>query len=163
MIETIVALGVIVTGMVGAISLVAFSLRASGTSLSRLVALNLTWEGIEVVQNIRDSNYLSGDPFNTGLDGGGDQTAIAVFDPLTGWSFDFAPNTLSDDTTILYQQGGLYTQSTLAITGTPTPYRRLLILDNSTADQVRVLSTVQWTEGSTVRQVQAERIFYNWR
>jgi hypothetical protein len=164
LIETTIALGVIITGLAGAITLIAFSLRGSGTSLSRLIALQLSWEGIEAAANMRDSNYLSGDPFETGLAGGTDQTAIAVFDTATGnWTFDFTPNVLSDDATILYQQGGVYRQALVAPAGVASPYRRLLILDTTTPDEIRVISTVQWREGSATRQVRAERVLYNWR
>lgn len=164
LIETTIALGVIITGLAGAITLIAFSLRSSGTSLSRLIALQLSWEGVEAAVNLRDSNYLAGNAFNAGLSGGSDQTAIAVFDTLTGsWTFDFAPNALADDTTLMYQQGGVYRQALATPAGTPTVYRRLLILDNSVPEEVRVISTVQWRDGSATRQVRAERVLYDWR
>lgn len=163
LIETTVALGVILTGLAGAITLIAYSLRSSGASLNRMVALNLAWEGIEAAVNVRDSNYLDGNAFDNGLTSGGDQTAIAVFDPSAGWSFDFAANAFADDTTILYQQGGLYRQAIVPPAGSATTYRRLLILDGSVPDQIRVLSTVQWRDGSATRQVRAERILYDWR
>ncbi len=164
LIEATIALGVITTGLVGALTLVSFSLRAATTSQNRLIALNLSWEGIEVAQNTRDGNYLEGVAFNTGLDGGGDQTAIVDFDANAGtWTFDFVPSAMADNATQFYNQGGVYRQSSAAIPGIATNFRRLMILDNSTPDQVRVVSSVQWREGSATRQVSAERIFYDWR
>ncbi len=164
LIETTIALGVIITGLAGAITLIAYSLRSSGTSLDRMIALHLTWEGIEVAVNTRDSNYLAGNAFDDGLDGGGDQTAIAAFDSATGtWAFDFTPNAFAENTTILYQQGGLYRQATVQPAGNATVFRRLLILDASVPDQVRVVSTVQWKDGSNTRQVRSERVIYDWR
>lgn len=164
LIETIVALGVITVALSGSISLAIFSLRAVGTSQNRLVALHLSWEGIEVAQHIRDSNYLAGAAFNAGLNGGADTTAIATFDPATNtWLMDFSATTMNDNSAQLFQQGGVYQQSSLVIAGTATPFRRLLTIDNSVADEVRVVSTVQWTEGSDTRSVDAERIFYDWR
>ncbi len=163
LIETTVALGVILTGLAGAITLISYSLRSSTASLNRMVALNLAWEGVEAAVNVRDSNYLAGSAYDNGLNAGGDQTAIAVFDPLAGWSFDFAPNAFADDTTVLYQQGGLYRQATVPPAGTASVFRRLLIIDPSVPDQIRVLSTVQWRDGSATRQVRAERILYDWR
>ncbi|MBI4121987.1 MAG: hypothetical protein HY461_01510 [Parcubacteria group bacterium] len=164
LIETTIALGVLITGLAGAITLISFSLRSSGGSLNRLVALHLASEGIEAAANRRDSNYLAGNTFNVGLNGGVDQNAIAVFDPESGsWTFDFAPNGLGEDAAVLFRQGGLYRQSVLPPPGTSTLFRRLLILDNSVADQVRVVSTVQWVEGRNTKQVRTERILYNWR
>ncbi len=163
LIEATIALGVITTGLVGALTLVSFSLKAATSSQNQLVALNLSWEGIEVVQNTRDSNYLAGVAFNTGMNSGGDQTAIADFNTSTGWTFDFTPNAMADNSTQFFNQGGVYRQSSQSIPGTATIYRRLLILDNSTAGQLRTVSSVQWKEGSNTRQVSAERIFYDWR
>lgn len=163
LIETIIALTVIITGMFGAISLVVYSLRAVGTSQNRMLALYLSWEAIEVAQSMRDSNYLAGNPFDAGLDGGGDTTAIASFDPASGWSFDFAPNVFADASTQLYLQGGLYRQSSVVLPGIASAFKRLVILEQTTPDELRVVSTVQWSERGETRQVRAERIFYNWR
>ena len=163
LIEATIALGVITTGLVGALTLMSFSLRAANTSENQLIALNLAWEGIEVVQNKRDSNYLAGAAFNTDLVSGGDQTAIADFDPSAGWVIDFVPNAMADNSTQFYNQGGVYRKSSQTVPGISTIFRRLLILDNTTSGQLRAVSSVQWKEGDATRQVSTERIFYDWR
>lgn len=164
LIESIIALTIIISGLGGAVTLMTYSLRSSEATLNRLIAQNLAAEGVEVVTNIRDSNYLAGDVFDAGLDGGSDTTAIATFDEGTNtWFLDFATNDIAEPTATLYQQGGVYRQSTLAIAGTASPFQRLLILDNSNTDEIAVTSTVQWSERGQTKQVQMERIIYNWR
>lgn len=164
LIETIIALSIIVSGLGGAVTLVTYSLRSSESTLNRLIAQNLAAESIEVVTNIRDSNYLAGDAFNAALDGGPDGTAIAVFDEATNtWTIDFAPNAFTEPTTTLYQQGGVYRQSSASIAGTATPFKRLITLDNSNADEIHVTAEVQWSERGQVKRMGMERTLYNWR
>jgi len=164
LLETTIAIGIVITGLVGAISLVNYTIRSTTSTVNRLIALNLAWEGSEVAVNIRDSNYLAGVPFNTDLDGGADDTAIFTFDEgANAWLVDFGPNSLSDNATIFYLQGGMYRQGTPAPAGSPTQFRRLLVLDNSVPGQVRVVSSVQWDERGDLKLVSSERILYDWR
>lgn len=166
LLELIIAIGVVVTGIIGAISLVNFSLRAATSVTNRLIALNLSWEAIEVAVNIRDSNFLAENSYDTGLNGGGDDTAIAVFDENSNlWGMDFtAASSFSDDSTILYREGGLYRQASPAPSGSPTQFRRLVILDTaSIVGAVRVVSSVQWTERGNTQVVSVERLLYDWR
>ncbi|MFH1180983.1 MAG: hypothetical protein V1705_01070 [bacterium] len=57
-IETLTAIFVLTAGVVGAITFINQALRAGKTDSSRLVASYLAQEGMEVVRNIRDSNFL---------------------------------------------------------------------------------------------------------
>lgn len=163
LLETTVAVGVVVTALVGSITLVAFSLRSTTSTINRLIAQNLAWEAIEVAVNIRDSNYLAGDPFDTVLTGA-DTTAIFTFDETSNiWSINFTPNSLADASTVLYREGGLYRQAITTPSGTPTQFRRLVQLDNSSPEQIVITSTVQWTEGTNTFEVEAFRTLYDWR
>jgi len=163
LLETTVAIGVVVTALVGSVTLVAFSLRSTTSTINRLIAQNLAWEAIEVAVNIRDSNFLAGDPYDTVLTGG-DTTAIFTFNESTNiWSVDFAPNALTDPATVLYREGGLYRQASTTPSGTATQFRRLVELDNISPEQIAVTSTVQWTEGGNTFEVQAFRSLFDWR
>jgi hypothetical protein len=166
LIETIVAVAIMVTGIVGAISLVNFSLRGASGAMNQLIALNLSWEAVEAAVNIRDSNFLAGDTFSIGLDGSGDTTAIAEFDETANiWFFDFsAADSISDPATVLYLQNGLYKQVGTSPGGTATNFRRLVTLDTtSISGAVQVISTVQWVERGNEKEVVTERILYDWR
>jgi hypothetical protein len=59
MLETIVAVFVLTSGVVGAFSLASFSLSVSARSIQEVVAVNLAREGAEIVRNKRDTNWLS--------------------------------------------------------------------------------------------------------
>lgn len=58
LLETIVAIYILLLGLVGAIALSAQSLSIVQTFKQELIATNLAQEGIELVRNKRDSNYL---------------------------------------------------------------------------------------------------------
>jgi hypothetical protein len=58
LIETIVGLGLLTTGIIGGMSLAVYALGASDYSLKQIVATNLAREGVEVVRNMRDTNWL---------------------------------------------------------------------------------------------------------
>lgn len=60
LVETLVAVGVILTVLVAAYGLVIQGLKVSRLSLEKTQAFNLAQEGIEKIRNKRDSNYKQG-------------------------------------------------------------------------------------------------------
>ena len=58
LIETMIAVSVIVIATMAAMTLIRTSLTGNNVIGEKIVALNLGLEGIEAVRNIRDSNYL---------------------------------------------------------------------------------------------------------
>ncbi|MBI2636905.1 MAG: hypothetical protein HYW81_01805, partial [Parcubacteria group bacterium] len=107
LLETIVALGIIVSGVVGMLNLTISNQTATEDSSERLVATNLAREGVEVVRNIRDSNWLlceivsgvlSCSSWDASLSSGTDTTAVPLFSAATNaWSVNFTPNDISSD------------------------------------------------------------------
>lgn len=67
LIEGIAAVFIIVVGIVGALMLAVSAMSASKESEDQVMASNLAREGIEVIRNKRDSNWLAGSAFDTGL------------------------------------------------------------------------------------------------
>ena len=58
LLETIVAVGLITVGLISALALISSSLFYVSSIEDRLIAANLAGEGIEIVRNIRDNNWL---------------------------------------------------------------------------------------------------------
>lgn len=114
LLELIVALGVITTGVIGTVTLTTSSLASSTDTMNRVTATYLASEGIEAVRLTRDSNWLSGCPdpetaatcvnWDTGLAAPfGVTTAIPEFDPRTyAWNIYFNSFVLGDAETQLY-------------------------------------------------------------
>ncbi len=127
--------------------------------------------------------------WDTGFVSGSDVTAIAILNSNTlQWTIDFTPNALTDATAQLRRNRdrGLYRQSLESPAPANedlTPYRRLITLypicrnfpgnqerrDQATCSSgfvkvgVRVISAVQWFDGSKDRSIAAEGWLYNWR
>jgi len=185
LVEMVIAVAIILTGLVGVLSLTVSNLTGATENEARIVASNLVREGIEVVRNIRDTNWLKGQVWDAGLKSGTDYTAIAVFNPTANtWELNFAPNSIDDpQTQFKKQDDGTYLQGTES--GTPTAYRRLITLDEICKDLVnkletikssgeacgmneekvgiRVRSEVKWYVSGRTRQMVGEDRIYNWR
>jgi len=165
LIETIIAISVVVTGLIGAISLVNFTIRSTNTSENRLIALNLSWEAVEAAINIRDTNYILGVSFDTLLNGGTDTTAVFDFDETINlWFVDFTPNDFTDANTVLYRKGGVYRHAIgRSDQGQSTIFKRLVTLDTSVPEVITVTSVVQWSERGNIKEVSSVRDLYDWR
>jgi type II secretory pathway pseudopilin PulG len=59
--EVVIAMSVIVIGLVSIMSLVFFNINVQNYNHNMLVASNLAREGIEIIRNVRDSNWLNSD------------------------------------------------------------------------------------------------------
>jgi hypothetical protein len=188
-----VALTIIMTSISSAVGLVQSSITASRIGGSQIIAGNLAREGMEVVRSLRDSNWLRGESFETGLIDASVKTGRPFFDRAQGlWTFQFtaAPMSPSDPLATLYlTQDGIYVHAD-APSGNDlaAPYRRVVTLNHvcrhnatgvervetgdtavcllgvETLAALDVISTVQWN-GLTGRQrdTVAQERLYDWR
>ncbi|MBP9748633.1 hypothetical protein KBD18_00350 [Patescibacteria group bacterium] len=99
LLEMIIAIGILTTGLLSTMTLTTASLSATKDSETRLVASNLSREGIEVVRSLRDTNWIIGQSWNVGLFGvGNNRTATLLFAPgvTPAWTLDFAVQAVTD-------------------------------------------------------------------
>lgn len=193
LLESIIAIGVMVTGVVSLLALNTYSLNNSEEVEARIVASNLAREAIEAVRVLRDSNWLAGRTgstqtalaWDTGLYSGGDITAVPILSATFGWSLDFTPNSHSQAGAVVYRDSGVYRQysgGTVPGNASPTRYTRLLSLysvcrnSGGTQEQtsptclagwtkagLRSVAEVQWKVGTSIHDVVLEEYIYNWR
>lgn len=183
LLETVIALSIIITGLVGALSLAISNLANSSDSVARVIAGNLAREGVEIVRNIRDSNWLAGEQWDTGLflSPPIDHTAIASFNrEENGWLLEFGENEEFDEPEVLNITGDfLYNH----LEGSPTNFYRLLTIDEICFDNgecgdgicseeegeclerigARILSLVEWSERGRKHSLVIEDKLYDWR
>ncbi len=100
LVETIIAIGVIVFGILGVLSLNTGSIVVSQVTESEFLAAQFAREGIETVRALRDSNWLTYDTdsttaWNAGLFSTTDYTAV-LLDPLHSSYLEFTPNSFTD-------------------------------------------------------------------
>jgi Tfp pilus assembly protein PilV len=162
LVETVIAIGVAMFGLLSILSLNTSSLLVTESSEYEFLATQFAREGIETVRAIRDSNWLkyetdSTTAWNAGLVSGTDYTAI-LQNPVTSTYLDFTTNSISQTCTgassstytcasIWYDTAQLYyyqTNSTLfnpsGATVRSTSFKRIIDL-NSTDNTERVITT----------------------
>lgn len=167
LVETLVAITLLMIVIVGPLYAVHKSLAASYAARDKLIASALAQQGTEYVRSIRDDNYLSntGRRWLAGLDGTGNGSNNANC---------FTNTCIVDQSQDLVQACGnggcpplrmspanLYTQSTNAAY-TATRFTREVRMTNVSADQVRVTVTVSWSTLGVPYTVTVVEHLYNW-
>ncbi len=178
--EASIVMGVVSIGLLGVFSLVLQNIQAQKVNKNMLVASMLAQEGLELVRNIRDDNWVA-------------SPAVAWDLDITGWNNDdftvdyemvFVDidngNDLDDiteelPTKLYFTNGGAFDNFyTHDSTGgnKATMYSRLITVDDIDAstvadgviDYYKVKSHVQWKDSKGVlKNYIAETHLYNWR
>ncbi len=138
LIELLVALGVMSVGLFAAIALVYSNLGLVERDTDEVIVVNLAREGIELVKQARDTNWLNGAAFDVGLVNPSDAhdfTATPVWDGVVAQpTFAFTANDFTDSAVNIVLAGPTSTRMyanqnvTADITGIATPFQRLLTL-----------------------------------
>lgn len=181
LIETIIAITVIIIGSSAAIGMTRTSLTGNENIGQKMVAMNLAEEGIEGVLNIRDSNYLrfASDPdacwktlsattssncaTSTVISDGTYYLTRDLSTYFYQWSLSTAVATkvvysyAIDSTHQLYANRGAST----AYTSTATIYSRTLTVSNTSADSFDLTSTITWTEDGISKSLSLTRTIAN--
>ena len=187
LIEAIIALAVILTGVISGLTLTAYNLNASASSEARLIAANLAREGLEVVRQLRDSNWLAGNPWYQDIVEEGEYRFTVEFDPESNlWATVAQAESLADcDLCFLYldETNGVYSHNAA---GALTRYQRLLVKreicwDPTVASEAlleegeecvdygaplvgwQVESQVAWTDSSGSNAITLTDKIYDWR
>jgi len=148
--EVIVAIFVITAGIVGVLSLVTQTISASIFSKDKLIAAYLAQEGIEIVRNIRDTNWLQGLGWNSGL-------GASVYEAGYNYQslFGFSGNPLKLETLTGYYGYG---------SGNATKFtRKITISGGPIVDSLNVKVEVSWQEKGKTYKVEAQENLYNWK
>lgn len=165
LLETVVALGVILSAIAGPYSLAVTGIINAGASKNKLAAINLAQEGIELVRKIRDDNALliAAGTLGTNRWDDGITSGDWEIDAVQGTLLPYSGQPLKFDPAIeLYQLNS----------GTPSIFTRRVTIDNPHApptlgipasDQILVRSTVSWSDKTAVKSVSLEEVIYNWQ
>ncbi|HWQ99404.1 MAG TPA: hypothetical protein VN397_00990, partial [Candidatus Methylomirabilis sp.] len=95
LIELLIAMSVIIVGLTSASMIIFSNVRLQERSADEVAAANLAREGVELAKGVRDSNWIGGTAFDTGLSSGTDYTAAPRMEGGTFIDFEFAPNVIS--------------------------------------------------------------------
>ncbi len=183
LVETIVALALIMMALVGPVSLIVRGIYSFSSSKSKITAVNLAQEGIELVRLIRENNIacdFANGPANWNWtrnpDGGSipSQAEVDVqqsFLPVTcgSASIRFPRLANSCSRVLLYNaSAGTYGYQT----GTPTTFSRCIEINSPPSggrdtdippnDQMDVIATVTWEERGRTRTLVLRERLYHW-
>ena len=151
LIEAMVALVLITIAMGPVFILATSSVNAASRIEHNLIASNLAQEGIEVIRNIRDTNWLTGAAFDNNLPVG---TWRVQWDTVGGGLVAVGSNP------VLKKNNGLYNYPT----GTDTVFRRTVTILKPNSGELTLISSVTWVErGNIGRIVSAESHLFDWR
>jgi len=156
--EVVVAILIITIGMVGVLSLVIQNVEAQYINKNILIATGLAQEGLELVRNVRDLNWLTaGNAWNQDIVGDG----TYAIDYRGRGSINASVNTLNDAGARLYvNSSNLYTHS--SADGAATDFYRLISVVDQ-ANYLDVSCAIRWKEGTQNRDYTAETYLYDWR
>lgn len=170
LVETLVAITVVVTAMVGPLYAVQQSLNASRAAREQLIASSLAQEAVEYVRAIRDSNYLyvlrtgSARSWLFGLDGTASSvnciTATCVIDPTQ--DMQNAITRMPTPSPLYLSSQNLYTQA--AVVPTPTAYTRTVQLApvSGSVTEMTLTVIVTWRSKNQTRNVTITERLHNW-
>lgn len=156
LIEVLAALFIMMIGVMGVMGLVVRTVAFNSSVNSQLVASYLSQEGLEIVRNIRDGNFLkihkgAGGQWNDGL------TSCPV---ACGADYnDLALGSFQD--TFLRLSNGFYTYDACANCST-TIFKRKITIDSATVDLLKVSVDVSWLDKENTRTVRGATELYNW-
>lgn len=151
LIESIIAITIVVVGLLGIFSLLSRSLSLNRVVADRFVAAYLAAEGIELVKNMIDNNILAGKPWNAGFSSG-------------NYEADFRSEKLAANQhrpLRLNLESGAYGYGEAE----PTRFTRIIRITLSPdGNETTVGSRVSWvTRGGGTFDVNLEEHLFNWR
>ncbi len=178
LIEMTIAIAILVVALLSALILATFGLVAGGESQMRVVAINLAREGVEVVRNIRDSNWLAGNDWTKDIITG---NSISIFNVTNNnWTLGTnssisnlvidpeKPETIQDASTQVLKADELYVQRLLHVPGEiKTNFYRLIKIVEITSKispdhELKVTCYVVWEERGRWHLVNVEDHLFNW-
>lgn len=152
LLEMLVSISVITIGVIGIFSVVIKYTQFTQQARTNLTASYLAQEGIEIVKNIRDSNWTSGANWNTGL------ASCA-----SGCEADYLSTSLSAwADRYLYVENSTGFYKYLASPGSSdvqTPYKRKITITAVGNDELDIKVDIYWSGNTTT----VKENIYNWK
>jgi type II secretory pathway pseudopilin PulG len=146
LLETVIALGILIAGTLIIYSATSRVLSQSQEEKTKFVASYLAQEGIEVVRNLRDTNWVSGAAdWKEGLSAG---NYLVQYNSSALLAYQNIP--LKIDGSHLYNYSS----------GTDTSFYRKITLSSPSADILKVVAEISWSGESS--PLTAEEFLYNW-
>jgi len=146
LLETIIAIGVMMTGLISVMALVISNLNTQREAATRYQAVNLAREGIELVRNRRDSNWLQGnaawEDITLALSVINGQTLLTPFENFTR---------------------GISIRSLSCSATFPRPDRSCDRIEQVDPIAQEITATVRWNVAGRPKEITLMETLYDWR
>jgi len=163
--EAIVAIFVITTGLVGVLSLVSQTIASSTFSKDKLIAAYLAQEGIEIVRNIRDTEWLKNASWGSDIctsfpcQWEADYTTTSFLNDCgSPTNYNCHPYSPAD---FLRIDSGFYNY----LSGNSTKFTRKITVNDGplSGSSLNVKVEVFWQEKGAPHTVEVQENLYNWK
>lgn len=161
LIETLVAISILMITIAGPMVLVGNGIKASAYSRDQITAFYLAQDAIEAIRYIRDNNRIA-----------------IVENNYTGWDYfnNICATSCRIDTPNVYSRSGTQFTSTALNTylnidsngrytynaGTATKFKRTITLDTNNPNEVSIVVTIDWSSGLISRQFSVREDLFYW-
>lgn len=155
LIEMMAVLVIVSLGLIGVAGLATQSIQAQTINRGNIIAYQLAQEGIEIVRQKRDTNWLRSLPWDDGLSSG--IYCVDYFQPELRLVSSPSECQLHLDADNWYRSP--YAVSTAS---TLTPFFRSVTIDAATSS-MSVRSVVTWTDRAQAHRFEADTELFDWR
>lgn len=146
--ELMAAIIVITIGVLSAYGVVQKIISYTSASSDRLAAAYLAQEGVEIVRNIRDTNWIEGENWDNGLGAGVAWEADYNDDSLTVWT----DRKLKIDNNVYTYDAGV-----------DTSYRRKITLSSIAGSGLEILVEIKWDIKGKNNTLTVQGNIYDWK
>jgi hypothetical protein len=160
LVESIVAISVVIIGFLGVLGLLSRSLGINKDVSQKFIATYLAAEGIEVVKSLIDKDFVDGSPWNSCCSNG---TWEVAYDDTVLTAAPVPPN---PPTSLLFDEAdGSYNY----LSGEPSLFTRVVEISefdrngDSRTDEIKVNSKVSWSRRGVDQEINLEDRFFDWR
>ena len=169
LIEVMIAIFVMIVGVVGIYGLVPHIFGVVAVNNDRFVASQLAKEGIEIIRNIRDVNYLDSvsdwsNAWNEGLDNCATLSGGCEADYLDSANLDPSLPIFSNRELWVDETTGLFSYT---VAGENSRFQRKIMIDSCGPECLDVQVLVSWPKNTyfsnEITSLKAEEKLYNWR
>jgi len=156
--EILVVLFIVSTALLGVVSLIIQNIQVQSINKNSIIASSLAQEGIELIRNVRDMNWKTGQEFYDKLDDG-------------NYKIDYrlsAPIQITDASqTKIYLKDSFYVNDNGSESGlTPTIFSRQIVitrLNSYFGSPLQIRSIVSWTDRKHPYRYELQALLFDWR
>jgi len=168
LVETLVAISIFTISILALMSVLAKGMSDTNYAKQQMTASYLAQEGIEYIRNMRDTSVLSGSSSLDGWNAFISKISVCNLEKLCG--FDSSISQIDSNPIFfcsehndcrLFVNNGDYN---IDPNGADSGFTRTIISDTTNLgnDEIKIISKVEWTQGSGTHNVTFSENLYNW-